>query len=162
VTDFGAGQWSIPRGIAVNGGAAEVFVADTGRQQIMRVDSTGQVTVVAGMAAAGATGTGFGAPGFSGDGGAATSAQLNFPWDVAVGPAGVLYVADLENNLVRSLTPQTTAVQATGIQVLNGVSLAPGPVAPGMLLEVRGTGIPAVEAASSPCLKTLSDKTVWA
>jgi len=151
-TEIGAGQWSIPRGIAVNSGAAEVFVADTGRQQIMRVDSTGQVTVVAGMAAAGATGTGFGAPGFSGDGGPATSAQLNFPWDVAVGPEGLLYVADLENNLIRSLTPQTTPTQMTSIQVLNGVSLAPGPVAPGMLLEVRGTGIPATDAASTMLL----------
>jgi uncharacterized protein (TIGR03437 family) len=146
VTDFGAGQWSIPRGIAVSPG--EVFVADTGRQQIMRVDSAGQVTVVAGMAVTGATGIGFGAPGFSGDGGAATSAQLNFPWDVALGPAGV-YVADLENNLVRSLTPQTTTPPVTAIQVLNGVSLAPGPMAPGMLLEVRGTGIPAVDAANT-------------
>ena len=116
-----------------------MFVADTGRQQIMRVDSAGQVTAIAGT----------GVPGFSGDGGAAASAQLNFPWDVAIGPGGVLYVADLENDRVRLLTPANAPAPVTTIQVLNGVSLAPGPVAPGMLLVVRGTGIPAADAADT-------------
>jgi len=143
VTQLGAGAWSIPRGIAVDA-AGEVFVADTGRQQIMRVDSTDAVTVMAGMPS-----TGPGTPGFSGDGGAADSAQLNFPWDVAIGPGGVLYVADLENDRVRLLTPQTTPPPPATISVLNGASLAPGPMAPGMLLVVRGTSIPAADAANT-------------
>ena len=138
LSELGAGQWSIPRGIAVSP-AGEVFVADTGRQQIMRVDATGQVTAVAGM----------GGSGFSGDGGVASSAQLNFPWDVAIGPAGVLYVADLENYRVRLLSPQSAPTRVTTIQVLNGVSLTPGPVAPGMLLIVRGSGVPAADAAAT-------------
>ena len=138
LSELGAGQWSIPRGIAVSP-AGEVFVADTGRQQIMRVDATGQVTAVAGM----------GGSGFSGDGGVASSAQLNFPWDVAIGPAGVLYVADLENYRVRLLSPQSAPTRVTTIQVLNGVSLTPGPVAPGMLLVVRGSGVPAADAAAT-------------
>ena len=137
-TQLGAGAWSIPRGIAVNA-AGEVFVADTGRQEIVRVDSAGEVMAVAGMPAAG----------FSGDGGNADSAQLNFPWDVAIGPGGVLYVSDLENNRIRLLTPQTTAPPPATISVLNGASLVPGPIAPGMLLVVRGTGIPAADAAAT-------------
>ncbi|MEO8051735.1 MAG: hypothetical protein ABI833_15055 [Acidobacteriota bacterium] len=131
------GAWSIPRGIAVDA-AGDVFVADTGHQQILRVDSAGDVTVVAGTA---------GVPGFSGDGGASASAQLNFPWDVAVGPGGAVYVADLENDRVRQLTLQTTP--PAPISVLNGASLAPGPVAPGMLLVVRGSGIPVADAADT-------------
>ena len=138
LTQLGAGAWSIPRGIAVDA-AGEVFVADTGRQEIVRVDSAGEVTAVAGMPAAG----------FSGDGGAAASAQLNFPWDVAIGPGGVLYVSDLENNRIRLLTPQTTAPPPATISVLNGASLASGPVAPGMLLVIRGTGTPAAYAAGT-------------
>ena len=140
---LGAGAWSIPRGIAVNA-AGEVFVADTGRQQIMRVDPAGNVTVIAGI-----PNDGPGAAGFSGDGGAAESAQLNFPWDVAIGPGGVLYVADLENNRIRLLNPQTAPPPAETLSVLNGASLAPGPVAPGMLLVIRGTGIPAADAADT-------------
>jgi uncharacterized protein (TIGR03437 family) len=138
VSEFGAGAWNIPRGIAVSA-AGEVFVADTGRQQIVSVDSAGQVAVVAGV----------GGAGFKGDGGVATGAQLNFPWDVAIGPAGVLYVADLENYRIRRLNPPTAPTPVTAIEVLNGVSLAPGPVAPGMLLAVRGTGIPAGDVAST-------------
>jgi len=138
LTQLAPGTWSIPRGIAVNA-AGEVFVADTGRQQIVRVDSAGAMTVIAGT----------GVPGFSGDGGPAESAQLNFPWDVAIGPGGVLYVTDLENNRIRLLTPRTTAPPPATISVLNGASLVPGPIAPGMLLVVRGIGIPAAHAAGT-------------
>jgi uncharacterized protein (TIGR03437 family) len=136
LTQLASGTWNIPRGIAVDA-AGDVFVADTGLQQIIGVDSAGEVKVIAGT----------GVPGFSGDGGAAASAQLNFPWDVAIGPGGVLYVADLENDRVRLLSPHTTPPPP--ISVLNGASLLPGPVAPGMLLVIRGTGIPAVDAAGT-------------
>jgi len=153
LSQLASGAWSIPRGLAVDA-AGDVFVADTGRQQIMRVDAAGEVTVVAGMAAAGTpvAAIGPGAPGFSGDGGTAVSAQLNFPWDVAIGAGGVLYIADLENDRVRILTPSTTAPPAATISVLNGASLAPGPVAPGMLLTIRGTGIPTADAANTVIL----------
>jgi uncharacterized protein (TIGR03437 family) len=138
LSQLGSGTWNIPRGIAVDA-AGNVFVADTGLQRIMRVDSAGEVAVIAGT----------GVPGLSGDGAAAASAQLNFPWDVAAGPGGVLYLADLENDRVRLLTPPTTPPPATPISVLNGASLAPGPMAPGMLLIIRGTGIRATDAAGT-------------
>src|SRR4029077_10333499 len=118
-------------------------------QQIMRVDSAGRVTAIAGLAGAVA---GAAIPGFSGDGAAATAAQLNFPWDVAIGPGGVLYVADLENHRVRRLNPQRvpSPVPVTKtLEVLNGASLAPGPVAPGMLLVLRGLGISATDAVNA-------------
>ncbi len=55
--------------------------------------STGIITTVAG--------TGIG--GFSGDGGAATSAQLNFPTAVTVDAAGNLYISDSSNQRVRQV-----------------------------------------------------------
>jgi uncharacterized protein (TIGR03437 family) len=120
-----------------------VLVADTGLQQIVQVDSSGHASVVAG------TGT----PGFAGDGGLATAAQLGFPWDITTG-AGVLYFADLDNNRVRALTPapQATLVQVSLYDIVNAASLLPGPIAPGMLVAIRGTGL---GAAQLPAIQVL-------
>ncbi len=53
--------------------------------------------------------------GFSGDGGPATSAQLNDPQGIAVDGAGDLFIADTFNNAIREVTPAgaiTTVVNA--------------------------------------------------
>ncbi len=59
--------------------------------RVYRLDAQGAQTVVAGT----------GVRGYSGDGGPATSAQLNLPHAVAVGPDGNVYIADTGNNLIR-------------------------------------------------------------
>ena len=46
--------------------------------------------------------------GFSGDGGPATSAQLNDPQGVAIDGAGDLFIADTFNNAIREVTPAGT------------------------------------------------------
>lgn len=66
-----------------------------GLNRIRKVSPSGIISTVAG------NGTG----GYSGDGGPATSAQLNFPYGVAVDSAGNVYVADLRNNVIRRLQP---------------------------------------------------------
>ncbi len=48
---------------------------------------------------------GTGTAGYSGDGGPATSAELNQPSGVAVDSAGNLYIADTYNNRIRMVTP---------------------------------------------------------
>ena len=134
---LGEGIWSVPRSVAVDG-SGNVFVADTGLQEILRIDPSGVVTPIAG------TGT----PGFSGDAGDALSAQLGFPWDVATGPGGALYIADLDNNRVRMLSPGPSAIVApiAVITAVNAASLQPGPIAPGMLLDLIGTGITSADS----------------
>ena len=48
---------------------------------------------------------GTGSYGYSGDGGAATSAQLYYPSGVAFDSSGNVYIADMINNRIRKLTP---------------------------------------------------------
>jgi sugar lactone lactonase YvrE len=143
VTLIGEGVWNIPRGVAVDG-AGNIYVADTGLQQVLRVGHAGAITAIAG------TGT----AGFSGDGRSAPSAELNFPWDVAVGSAGMLYIADLENNRVRSLTPETAAnlEPILVVSAVNAASLQPGPLAPGMLLDLVGTGLASSDVSQTQVL----------
>src|SRR5207302_10971011 len=121
-----------PRGVAVDA-AGNVYVADAGFGQIIRVDPLGGVLPIAGS----------GAAGFSGDSDAALLAQLGLPWDVAVGPDGKLYIADLDNNRIRMLTPALSASSSpvTLADAVNAVNLAAGPIVPGMLVAIRGSNV---------------------
>ena len=97
---------------------------------IRRVDAfTGQITTVAGDFAADQANDGLG--GYSGDGGPATSAQLNDPEGVALDSAGDLFIADTFNNAVREVTPNGTIST-----VVN--SAGPGGTAPLPGAEVSG------------------------
>ena len=91
-----------PFGVALDT-ADNIYVADNLNNVIRKITvSTGIITTVAG------DGTFFPSmwP-FCGDGGPATSAQLNSPWDVAVDRAGNLYIADMGNNVVRKVDAVT-------------------------------------------------------
>ena len=88
-------RFNAPRGLACDK-SGNVFVADTGNNQI-RVIRNGTVSHVAGA--------GDGAAGFvDGDG---ATARFEDPYDVAVDPAGVLYVADFTNNSIRRVKDGT-------------------------------------------------------
>jgi DNA-binding beta-propeller fold protein YncE len=95
-----------PTGVAVDA-QGNLYVADSANNVIRRVDAgTGIITTVAGDYAADKADGGLG--GFSGDGGPATSAQLNAPQGVAVDGAGDLFIADTFNNAIREVTPAGT------------------------------------------------------
>jgi uncharacterized protein (TIGR03437 family) len=90
----GAASVHAPQGVAVDVNG-NVLVADTGNQRIRRITPDGAIHTVAGN----------GGQGYSGDGGAATSAQLNLPAGLAVDVAGNIYVADTGNNRLRAISP---------------------------------------------------------
>jgi PKD repeat protein len=98
-------QLNAPIGVAVDQ-SGNAYVADVMNRRIRRVTPAGTITTIAG------TGT----AGFSGDGGQATSAQLNGPFGVAVDQNGNVYIADTVNNRVRRVTSagQITTVAGTG------------------------------------------------
>ena len=50
---------------------------------------------------------GTGAFGFTGDGGPATNATFHFPYGLAIGPDGTLYVSDFDNLRIRAIAPAT-------------------------------------------------------
>jgi sugar lactone lactonase YvrE len=82
-----------PYGTAADS-AGDVYIADTDNHRVRKVAADGTITTFAG------TGT----SGFSGDGGAATSAKLNYPGGVAVDSDGNVYIADTGNARVRKVT----------------------------------------------------------
>ena len=140
-TRIGEGAWTTPLGIAA-GSSGDLFVADAGLERILHVDSSGNVSAIAGD----------GSAAFSGDGGAALSAALNSPWDVAVDSHGAVYIADLLNNRIRQLTPAAAAPLIVLGSAVNSASLQPGPIAPGMLIDLLGTGLAPAAAASTQVL----------
>jgi hypothetical protein len=83
-----------PLGVALDA-AGNLFFADQFNHRIRKVAAgTGTITTVAGT----------GVLGFSGDGGPATSAQLNVPDDVAIDASGNLFIADRFNHRIRKVT----------------------------------------------------------
>ncbi len=79
--------------------AGNLYIADFFNAAVRKVDPSGIITTVAGN----------GHPGYAGDGGPATSAQLYLPSGVAVDGSGNLYIADSGNSAVRKVS---TARQA--------------------------------------------------
>ena len=81
-----------PSGVAVDA-IGNLFIADYGNNRIRKVGINGIITTVAGN----------GAGGYSGDGGVATNAKLNYPFDVAVDTTGNLFIADNDNERIRKV-----------------------------------------------------------
>lgn len=85
---------SQPIGVAVDG-SGNLYIADENDCVIRKVNAAGVISTVAGNETCG----------YSGDGGLATSAELNLPSGVAVDSSGNLYIADLYNSVIRKVSP---------------------------------------------------------
>jgi hypothetical protein len=100
------------------------LIAEPFAQRVRRVSPAGTITTVAGD----------GTPGFSGDGGPATAAQLNFPTGVAATPGGGFLIADFENSRVRFVDAHLNAPPAPPAPSIPppapGLQGPPGPPAP--------------------------------
>lgn len=92
-----------PERVVVDGNG-NVYVSESGNHRVRRIAPDGTITTFAGT----------GQPGFSGDGGSAAAAALNYPVGLALDAAGNLYVADFNNKRVRRITPQGTITTVAG------------------------------------------------
>ena len=81
-----------------------LYIADTSNLRIRRVATNGMIQTLAGS----------GIAGYNGDGGSATNAQLQYPYSVAVGPDGTVYIADSSNHRVRKLAAEIPQLVLTG------------------------------------------------
>ncbi len=129
-----AARVSTAYGIAVDA-AGNIFVADYGGARVRKINPAGIISTVAGT----------GVPGFSGDGGPATSARLNNPAGVAVDSTGNLFIADALNNRVRKVTPDGTVSTVAG----NGIAGFSGDGGPAVLAQLNFRGGIAVDAAGA-------------
>lgn len=115
-------------GVSVDA-SGNLYIADTGNNRIRKVASSGVIATFAGS----------GMPGFSGDGGAATSAQMYSPQSAALDSAGNLYIADYAR--IRKVSGGTiNTVAGNGIDGYSGDS---GPATSALLNGPEGIAIDA-------------------
>jgi uncharacterized protein (TIGR03437 family) len=131
-----------PSGVAVDS-AGNLYIADTNNYRVRKVSTSGVITTVAGN----------GTPGFSGDGGSATSAELREAYGVAVDSAGNLYIADGHNNVIRKVSGGVISTIAGSGPSAAGFSGDGGPATSAELDNPLGV---AVDSAGSVYIADLS------
>ncbi|HEY6342781.1 MAG TPA: NHL repeat-containing protein [Bryobacteraceae bacterium] len=105
-------QLAWPAGLAFDS-SGNLFIADDANHRIRKVTPAGIISTVAGSTA-----------GYSGDGGPATGAQLNWPTAVALDATGNLYIADTSNQVVRKVSAGGVITTfATGLNRPEGLAV---------------------------------------
>lgn len=104
------GQSATPAGRIAFDAEGNLYFADTANHLIRMIDADGIVRRVAGLPPED------GAPrsGYTGDGGPATEALINYPVDLAFADDGTLYFSDVYNHCIRKIDPEGIISTAVG------------------------------------------------
>lgn len=127
-----AAQLDSPYALAI-GPRGNLYIADTQNNRVRAVCASssqkifGTSCTLVGMIF---TVVGDGTGAFSGDGGAASKAQVNSPSGLALDPAGDLYIADTQNNRIRKINAST-----------------------GIIITLEGVGTPSYVGDGGPALE---------
>ncbi len=92
-----------PTGVTVDNNG-RLYIADNSNYRVRMVSSAGIISTIAGT----------GGSGYSGDGGPATAAKLQNPFDVAVTSSGIIYIADTWNHRIRRIDGNGTITTLAG------------------------------------------------
>ncbi len=141
-----------PYGVAVRGGT--VYITDYGDNEVRRVSPDGTITTVAG--------TGIVCPsmGVCGDGGSATSAQLNQPSGIAIDAAGNVYVSDTGDQRVRKISPSGTISTIAGTGVVCTTAPACGDGGAATLAQLRNPFGVSVDPAGNVYIADATDQAI--
>ena len=110
-----------------------LYISDSYNQRVRKVDASGIIKAMAGT----------GAPGYSGDGIAATSSELSQPTGLTMDAVGNLYIADNNNGRVRKIDVTgiitTTAGTGSGFYVTDGVPATSANISPNdVAIDISG------------------------
>jgi hypothetical protein len=142
-----AAQLDTPTGVAATADGG-VLIADFFGSRVRRVSPTGTITTVAGN----------GTPGFSGDGGPATAAQIEQPFGVAPTASGGFLIGDSANNRVRfvdadfrldTTPPTVTAAPAPTLVANTNVAAGRVPVRISWAATDAGSGVSSYQLQES-------------
>jgi len=112
--------------------AGNLYIADYGNQVVRKVDAvSGTISTVAGT----------GVAGYSGDGGKATSAQLDYPFAVAVDSAGNLFISDSGNYVIRRIDAASGTISTLAGTGTSGATGDGGPANQATLSYPRGIAL---------------------
>ena len=110
--DGGGGRFDHPSDVVVDA-AGNIYVADSGNHAIRKIDSSGNVTTLAGDL------------GYSGNqDSTGASALFNSPQGIAIDAAGNIIVADTTNGLIRKVSPDGVVTTIAGSLFTNNAGAA--------------------------------------
>ena len=124
-----AARLSAPSCVASDA-AGNLYITDRANQRVRKIDTTGKISTIAGV----------GAAGYSGDGGSAILAKLKNPSGIAVDSAGNVFFADMGNNRIRKISASgtITTVAGTGAARFSGDG---GPAASAAINHAEGIAV---------------------
>jgi DNA-binding beta-propeller fold protein YncE len=119
--------------VAING---DIYIADTLNYRVRMIDhSTGFIHTIAGDGKPGDEGEPVG------DGGTAITAHLNMPSDVAMGPNGDIYIADMHHQRIRRVDARTRLISTVAGSGHWGYSGDDGPATEAKLAGPAGIAV---------------------
>ena len=123
-----------PQGLALDS-SGNLYIADPANNRIRKVSTNGTITTFAGT----------GKAGFSGDGGPATQAMLDYPQTIAFDSTGDLIIADRVNNRLRMVTPDGNITTIAG----NGTAASTGNGGPALSASLNNPFVVATDSSGN-------------